>query len=246
MEGAYGCLRFVGDRGAQLLLLSIAMGLMVATSVTATPPAPQKWDFEHDEIDKRATGFYFDETGDASKATWRVVEEDKNKVLHQSASIQGETPYALAVVHKSQFKDVTLTARIKAGDGNKQPKAGVVWRYRDSENYLVACIDFEDDRIRLYRVVGGNRVQFGRSEAIPLRRWQWYTLRVEHRGERVKVYLDGEAFIIEKDKHYRESGRVGLWTQTESATYFDDFRIQELAKRGWSRNRVRPSQSSVK
>ena len=209
-------------------VLTILVGASIAT---ASHPKQKVWDFEENSFEELSRVFYFDETGDASKATWRLIKEGGNQILHQSANISGSTPYALAVVDKSKFQDVSLTVRVKAGAAAGQPKAGVVWRYRNSENYLVACLDFQDDRIRLYRVVRGNRVMFGAGEEIILKPGIWYTLRVEHRGDRIKVYLDNEAFIIEKDKHYRESGKVGLWTQTDAATSFDDLRVAHLAKR---------------
>ncbi|TWU15478.1 hypothetical protein Poly21_26740 [Allorhodopirellula heiligendammensis] len=87
---------------------------------------------------------------------------------------------------------------------------------------------FSVQRIRLYRVVNGNRVQFGVSEKIPIKSYEWYRLRVEHRGLIVKVYLDGEAFIIEQDQHFFRGGRVGLWTQTDAVTFFDDFDVEAL------------------
>ncbi len=192
------------------------------------------WNFEKDEVNKNADGFYYDETGDASKSKWQVVQEsdkaDSNKVLCQSAKISGETPYALAVVDHSRYEDIALDVRIRAGAGKKKPRAGVVWRYRNSENYLVACIDFSGQRVRLYRVVNGNRVMFGCGEKMKVDVQDWYTLRVEHRGDRIKVYLDNEAFIIAKDKHYRKAGKIGLWSQTGSATFFDDLQVERLKR----------------
>jgi hypothetical protein len=51
-------------------------------------------------------------------------------------------------------------------------------------------------------------------------------LRVEHKGDTVKVYLDDEVLIVEKDRHFREAGKVGLWTKADAQTYFDDFLIR--------------------
>jgi hypothetical protein len=117
---------------------------------------------------------------------------------------------------------------LKAVEGDVDQAGGVMWRYRDSENYLVARLDVSERNLRLSRVRDGNRVQFGLKEKLDVKLGQWYTLRVEHRGREVKVYLDDEVLIIERERHFRRPGRVGLWTIADSVVHFDDFQAERL------------------
>ncbi len=205
--------------------------LIIALALATSPGGTGTWNFEQDEVDRSPKGFYFDETSGAPKAKWRVVQDGGNRALAQLDTSSERRRYALAVVEGSNYKDVKLKVRIKVAAGNLEPTGGVVWRYRDSENYLVARIDFSDGRVRLHRVVNGNRVMFGKGGKVPFEAEKWYTLRVEHKEDKIKVYLDDEVLIVEKDRHFRHAGKVGLWTQSDAATYFDDFCVEERERR---------------
>lgn len=51
----------------------------------------------------------------------------------------------------------------------------------------------------------------------------WHRLRVEFRGRRIKVLLDGTLYIEIDDSHIEGPGAVGVWTKADSVTAFDDF-----------------------
>ena len=54
----------------------------------------------------------------------------------------------------------------------------------------------------------------------------WHTLRVEFQGARIRVLLDGKAYIELADSHITGRGGVGVWTKADSVTAFDDFSYQ--------------------
>jgi hypothetical protein len=184
------------------------------------------FDFQADRVGQRPQGFYFDETRGGAEGKWRVVQDGENQVLAQVDRARDKQRFALAVVKDCKLKDVKLAVKIKSVAGEQEATGGVVWRYRNSENYLVARVDILDKRVRLYRVVNGNLATFGREDGLKLKPDTWYTLRVEHKGNTVKVYLDDEVLIVEKDRHFRDAGKVGLWTKADAKTYFDDFRLR--------------------
>ena len=51
-------------------------------------------------------------------------------------------------------------------------------------------------------------------------------LRAEFRGTRIRVLLDGKAYIELDDSHIAGPGAVGVWTKADSVTAFDDFSFQ--------------------
>lgn len=165
------------------------------------------------------------------KPSGEVARHGRNHVLAQYDRHWHPKRYSLAVVRDARFKDVEIQVRMKTETKKQRPKAGVVWRYQNSENHLVACVDFSAGRIQLYRVVKGNHILLGSGESLKVPPEKWHTLKVQHRDDRIKVYLNGEAFLIEEDQYYVKKGKVGLWTQTNGAIYFDDLQANELEPR---------------
>lgn len=187
-----------------------------------------KWDFDRDAPGEKPRGFYFDETGQAPDGKWRVLEDEGGKVLAQLDESRDGDRYALAVVEDSSIKHVKVSVRIKAVKGDRDQAGGLMWRYRNSENYLVARLDISERNVRLYRFSRGHRVQFGVEENLDVELGKWYTLRVEHKGRKIKVYLDDDVLIVERDRHFTRPGRVGLWTKSDSVIYFDDLHAKDL------------------
>jgi hypothetical protein len=185
------------------------------------------FDFESDAVGESPKGFAFKSTGPGGEGKWLVVRDGDEQVLAQVDRKRHKQRLALAVVEDAVLKDVKLAVRIKSVAGDREATGGVVWRYRDAENYLLARIDVLDNRVRLYRVVNGNLATFGREDGLKLKPDTWYTLRVAHQGSTIKVYLDDEVVIMEKDRHFRDAGKVGLWTKADAKTFFDDLRFRD-------------------
>jgi hypothetical protein len=210
----------------------LRMALLVAAGLLNGDARERTWSFDMDEPGEKPAGFYFDETEDAKPGHWEVKEDEGgNRVLVQLDRTRDRTRYALAVVEDSSLRDLKVSVRMKAVDGDLDQAGGVMWRYRNSENYLVARLDISERNVRLFRFVDGNRVQFGVKEDLDVENGAWYTLRVEHRGSNVTVYLDDEALFMERDRHFRRSGRIGVWAKSDSVVYFDDLYAKDLDDR---------------
>lgn len=190
----------------------------------------EKRDFEKEGLNHPPDSFSFVPTHNQPKE-WQVVQDGDNRVLSRRHANDKEGEVSLAVTEKAKLLDVFVSARIKALDGKGDKNGGLIWRYKDSKNYLLARLDIADKRVRLYRVVNGNRVKFGEESNLRVAAGMWYTLRVEHRSDKIKVYLDDEALIIEKDTHFRKAGRVGLYANEDSESYFDDFEVRSTGEK---------------
>jgi hypothetical protein len=191
-------------------------------------PLDRKWSFDEDPTGKLPPGFYCDTTNDRRDGKWEIVADEGKNVLGQLDNHRDRRRLALAVVKDVDIKNVRVSCRIKVISGDSEQSAGIVWRYRNSENYLVARLDPVEKNVRLYRVVDGHRVNFGGEERKKLETNRWHTLRIEHRRGLVKVYLDDEMLFDERDRHFTGSGKIGLWTKGDTIAYFDDLHVQEL------------------
>ncbi|HZL70836.1 MAG TPA: family 16 glycoside hydrolase [Planctomycetota bacterium] len=198
-------------------------GLVVLSLVMATT-----WDFEKDEADKAPAGFEFATTAKTPAGNWIVRKEGENKVLVQTDTDKTKSRYALALVKDSSFRDVKLSVRAKPVSGEVDQAAGLVWRCKDADNYYLARSNALESNVRLYRVINGNRTQFAGKEEVKLKKDEWHTLSVEHKGTAIVVFLNDEKLIEAEDKAISDAGKIGLWTKADSVTCFDDLRADEL------------------
>jgi hypothetical protein len=165
------------------------------------------------------------ECGVTGKGTPRwTVEADPTapsarQVLQQSGS--GTFPWC--VNKDGSLSDGHVEVKFKALRGRQDQAGGVVWRWKDGDNYYVARANALENNISLYYTEKGRRITLKYVDA-PVPANTWHTLRVEFAGERIRVALNGKPYIELDDAHIKGAGAVGVWTKADSVTAFDDFR----------------------
>src|SRR6476659_11172631 len=128
----------------------------------------------------------------------------KPNVLEQSGS--GTFPWC--VFTKAQVENGFIEVRFKAISGREDQAGGVVWRWKDGDNYYVARANGLEDNVSLYYTERGSRKTIKYVDA-PVAGNMWHTLRVEFSGTRIRVILDGVARIELDDSHIVGAGAVG-------------------------------------
>jgi len=124
-------------------------------------------------------------------------------------------------------KDVSLAdgyveVKFKPLRGREDQAGGLVWRWKDGDNYYVARANALENNVSLYHTTNGRRNTLEYVNA-PVTANAWHTLRVEFNGAKIKVMLDGKTCIELDDSHIGGHGAVGVWTKADSVTAFDDF-----------------------
>jgi len=142
----------------------------------------------------------------------------KPNVLEQSGS--GAFPWC--VLPKSSIEDGFVEVRFKPIAGGEDQAGGIVWRWKDGDNYYVARANALENNVSLYHTTNGRRNTIKYVNA-PVAKGVWHTLRVEFAGARIKVALNGKTYIELEDTHIKGPGAVGVWTKADSVTAFDDF-----------------------
>jgi hypothetical protein len=145
------------------------------------------------------------------------VAADAN-VLKQSGS--GDFPWC--VKQGASVTDGVVEVKFKAVAGHEDQAGGVVWRWKDGDNYYVARANALENNVSLYYTTGGRRHTIRYQDA-PVAAQVWHTLRVEFTGNRIQVSLDGKHYIDAIDEHIAGAGAVGVWTKADSVTLFDAF-----------------------
>jgi hypothetical protein len=177
--------------------------------------------FDADMVGATPAGWVAGVTGRGS-FRWTVEADasapSRPNVLKQGG--RGDFPWC--VKSATSVTDGFVEVKFKPLSGAEDQAGGVVWRWKDGDNYYVARANALEDNVSLYYVQNGRRVTIKYAEA-PVARKQWHTLRVEFTGKRARVVLDGKAYIEVEDEHIAGPGQVGLWTKADSVVLFDDF-----------------------
>jgi hypothetical protein len=133
----------------------------------------------------------------------------------------------LAILDNMSLRDGDVSVRIKTVSGHEMQAGGVVWRYRDANNYYLARANALENNVAVFKVQNGLRIPIhpGVKHDLPANGNGWSILKVSVRGNRFQVYLDHRRILQGTDNTFIGFGGVGLWTVGDSVTYFDDFRV---------------------
>jgi hypothetical protein len=112
--------------------------------------------------------------------------------------------------------------KFKPMRGKEDQAGGLVWRWKNGDNYYVARANALENNVSLYYTQDGRRHTIKYVDA-PVARNTWHTLRVDFSGTRIAVRLNGRLYIEVDDDRVKGGGAVGLWTKADSVTAFDDF-----------------------
>jgi hypothetical protein len=181
-------------------------------------------------------GWLAAKTGQGPGSVWKVLEDKSapagTKVLAQTSSEAPNRLFNLCVADATKYTDLDLTVTLKAMRGKIDQGGGPVWRYQDQDNYYLARINPLEANYRIYRVVHGKRTQLASAdlEKKESLAGKWYTLRIVHRGDRIRCYLDGKLRLEARDKTFRGSGKIGLWTKADAVTAFDRLAVVTVSE----------------
>jgi hypothetical protein len=175
--------------------------------------------FDADGPGQAPKGWTCGSTGKGSPR-WTVEAEPNaaRKVLKQS----GRAPFPWCVKDDASVTDGWVEVRFRPLSGREDQAGGVVWRWKDGDNYYVARANALENNVSLYHTTRGSRHTLQYKDA-PVAKDTWHVLRVEFQGTAIRVALDGKTTIELRDDHIQGPGKVGVWTKADSVTLFDAF-----------------------
>jgi 3-keto-disaccharide hydrolase len=196
--------------------------MMTAIALAMTTMAQAETiDFDKEAGGAAPAGWVTGVTGRGS-SRWSVEADatapSKPNALKQSA--KGDFPWA--VRKDAKLADGYVEVKFKALSGKEDQAGGVVWRWKDGDNYYVARANALENNVSLYYTEKGRRNTIKYVDA-PVARNAWHVLRVEFQGARIRVLLNGKLYIELDDMRITGAGSVGVWTKADSVTLFDDF-----------------------
>src|SRR5947208_3518182 len=194
--------------------------------IVSTAVQSVKIALEKNEVAKPPKGFSFALTGQCKPGVWIVRKDDQThgNVLVQTDPDRTDYRFPVAVYDDFSAKDVDLAVQFKAISGKGDQGAGIVWRYRDPNNYYITRCNALEDNCTIYHVINGRRQAF-LNHNVKVASNVWHTLRLEASGDHFIVTFDGGKVLDAKDETFKDAGKVGLWTKADSVIAFDDFSI---------------------
>lgn len=197
----------------------------------------ETFNFDSVQLGSLPPGWTVAMTHNGGAPKWEVLSDptapSKPNVLAQTSNDPSDGRFPLAILERTNFQNGELTVRCKAISGRVDQGAGLVWRYRDPNNYYLVRANALENNVVLYKVQNGRRSSiapkgtrsgtYGVNHKVPTKTWN--TLRVTFRGPLFTVYFNGEQLFDVEDSTFPDAGKVGLWTKADSVIYFDDFDV---------------------
>ncbi len=217
---------------------------IIAVLLAGTAPAETKstyettLDFDKFETGKAPVDFSTALTGGGVPVSWAIQDDPTapsgGKVLAQTSADEINYRFPVCVYNNFTAKDVEVSVKFKPISGKVDQAGGLVWRYKDKDNYYVVRANALEDNVVLYKVKDGKRTDlkpieaglfaYGKKAKVP--GGQWNALQVIARGNHFEVSLNGEHLFDVEDDTFIDAGKVGLWTKADSVTYFDNLKIE--------------------
>lgn len=222
----------------RLLMLSILGPVLLLPAIRAERDGElQTIDFDDQRVGDPPRGFSCTLTGQGRPGVWRVVRDETTgsgpNVLAQTDQDATSYRFPLCVLDVVSATDVDVSVRFKPIKGAKDRAAGIVWRYRDADNYYVARANALENNVVPYKVEHGKRIDldpkgsgrlaYGKKIDVPA--GVWSTLRVEARGSLFTVHFNNQPLFEVEDSTFSGPGKVGLWTKADSVTHFDELSV---------------------
>jgi pyruvate,water dikinase len=137
--------------------------------------------------------------------------------------------FPLAIAKDSDFTEGAVSVRIKPSGGKIDRAGGIAFGFRSRDDYFVLRINALEDNIALFEFRNGKRYQKDLVRK-KIENNAWHILQITVRGGIIQGIFNGER-VIEFDNGGPLRGFVGLWTKSDSTTWFDDFIVESKGVR---------------
>ena len=128
------------------------------------------------------------------------------------------------------FENGEISVRFQMVGGTLDRAAGILFDVKPNGDYLTVRYNGTEDNVVLWTFNEGKRSFVKRApENFPLELGTWHELRIAVHGTQLTGFLDGKS-VLDYTLKEPVSGKVGLWSKTDSMTEFSDFTVTPMAK----------------
>ena len=132
-------------------------------------------------------------------------------------------PYAVAK-DVDDFHDGEISMRFRLISGQLDQCAGILFNLKTNGDYLTVRFNGKEDNLVLWKFVSGKRSFVKRApELNHLAMGEWHRMKIVVSGTQLRAYLDDNKAVLEYTLPEPVSGKVGLWSKTDSVSQFADY-----------------------
>lgn len=150
------------------------------------------------------------------------------------------------------FSNGTISVKFKTISGDADRASGILFNVKENGDWLAVRYNDTEHNVALWEFHNGLRrgVKFGKEGEWMLDRQSWHELKMTVDGADFKAYIDGKPALEytlgsqpgpgrrgtpphpdlypEKNPVLRPpvAGRIGLWSKTDSTSYFKDYVVE--------------------
>ncbi|MEA2561657.1 MAG: hypothetical protein QOH06_3161 [Acidobacteriota bacterium] len=138
-------------------------------------------------------------------------------------------PYAVTT-GVDDFHDGEISMRFKLIGGALDQCAGILFNLKSNGDYLAVRFNGKEDNLVLWTFDHGKRsfVKKGVKDVhIPFK--EWHSMKIAVHGTQLEGWLDGEK-LLDYTLAAPVSGKVGVWSKTDSISEFADYTVTPAAK----------------
>ncbi|HWS73493.1 MAG TPA: hypothetical protein VN605_15385 [Thermoanaerobaculia bacterium] len=160
--------------------------------------------------------------GLAAKA--RTLYGAKQEEFIDSVKAYAYFPYSVAK-DVPGFTNGDIAMRFRLLGGQLDQCAGILFNLKANGDYLAVRFNGKEDNLVLWTFKQGKRsfVKKGVHD-VPLKLGQWHRMKIAVSGTQLRGYLD-EELLLEYTLAEPVSGKVGIWSKTDSVSQFDDYTV---------------------
>jgi hypothetical protein len=223
-----------------VVLLSDTMRILLwcawAAAVLPALAVERTFEFADDPPDQAPPGFRSVTAGPGNPGDWRVVFKQaapalpplspqaphvsRRAVLTCTNRGPASTRFPMLLFEGEDYRDFKFTARFKIAGGTLAETAGVVFHFQNTSNFYVARASALTGKFQCFKVADGDwKPPIGPE--VQVARDTWHDLSVQCEGTRIICLLDGANAVKLIDSSAIPSGKIGFWTESDSAVYFE-------------------------
>ena len=133
-------------------------------------------------------------------------------------------PYSVAK-DIDDFQNGEIGMRYKLIGGQLDQCAGILFNLKSNGDYLTVRFNAKDHNVVLWTFNKGVRKFVKKGvEDVDVPMLTWNDLKIVVKGTQLQAYMNGK-FYIDYKLPEPVAGKVGLWSKTDSASYFDDYTV---------------------
>ncbi|MEK7699260.1 MAG: family 16 glycoside hydrolase [Planctomycetota bacterium] len=186
--------------------------------------------FDEDKPGELPANFQVALTGKGEPSRW-IVKKIENAPSDDNVVVQtklgaADYRFPLLIINGVSYKDFMVFTRFRSEGGSVEQSGGLVFKYKDNNNYYVLRASVLEGNVRLYKIVSGNQTQIGEKN-LKVNFKEWHLLKVICKADKIQCFFNNKKVFEVSDETF-DMGSVGLWTKSDAYTFFDDLVMQEM------------------